>query len=224
MFIKWSRVLHKCYTKHEFSCTMACSSTAKVWKGLEFKLFSDLRLSFRPGWPLLRFASRVQTKPQSSPCSYLAERRLSRTPSMGAAVPAKERLYQLELSCLCWQRSCLARESLCSHSLDSPPGAPPAQPQQPQPGAGKAKPWEQPWEPSGARGSLCTWWVMIFSYVACQATSSFPLCSPAPPSESPVSCTATFLFPFSAQPGEDDIGLNFLKPKKGQDLNLPWSA
>lgn len=50
------------------------------------------------------------------------------------------------------------------------------------------------------------------------------LCPPFPsalPSESPVSCTGSFLAPFSARPREADIGLYSLRPRRGQHLNLP---
>lgn len=60
----------------------------------------------------------------------------------------------------------------------------------------------------------------FFPHHAFSAVSSLSLSS-ALPSESPVSCTGSFLAPFSAQPREADIGLYSLRPRRGQHLNLP---
>lgn len=186
MFIKWSRILQKCYGKREFCCMVAFRTVTRVGNRLEFKLVLDL--SMGQGWLLrpycILLAEFWQTHDhQSIQQNYIC-------PGCGCAAAAQEHFERREQWCLCWEHSCLGRKSLSvttsgfstrgSTSTVRAAAAWLDLVAEVLPRVAKANPWEKPWEWAGARGSICTWRMMIFPVLRAELCPPFPSALPLP--------------------------------------------
>lgn len=173
----------------------------------------------------MHVASKVHTQSLSPGRSCLTELRVSCIPSVGAAVLPKSVFSSLSWAAFAWSTVALAQNGFQLTHLVSPAGALPAQLEQPGWTSALRSHWGHQgkalgtvlgvvWSP-GLRLYLVD--CDFFSCAACRAMSSLALCSPSPPSESPVPRTASFLSPFSVCGREHWFEFS-------QDLNLPWTA